>query len=267
MTSDRPGWGAGSGQPHRHVADSSTWVARGDSHPSACQRCRVELGGSKRSSGGRPLSGGRLPPLPLAATPSLGPQWKRGQGLGQAQTLLMGGSARHSEKQGGCMPGPSAGSQPSLRGDTRRGLWGAAQPRPLTLHPRFCEKKISTLGQAGRAELTPASFYSSGAKPPTTLPSQGPGPCLHGSCLCQTWGLGTTPSNKQSCMTVRCLSEMSHIMRVHQVGKATKGESQPPPCIEPSAGRLWVTRGGHCELCNCLGDEPRRLKDIFIKLD
>ena len=59
------------------------------------RRCRVEPGGCKRSSGGRPLSAGRLPPLPLGATPSLGPQWNQGQGLGQAQTLLMGGSAKH----------------------------------------------------------------------------------------------------------------------------------------------------------------------------
>ena len=59
------------------------------------RRCRVEPGGRKRSSGGRPLSAGRLPPLPLGATPSLSPQWNQGQGLGQAQTLLMGGSAKH----------------------------------------------------------------------------------------------------------------------------------------------------------------------------
>lgn len=53
---------------------------------------------------------------------------------------------------------------------------GCSLAKTIDSSPKILSKKISASGQAGRAELTPASFYGSGAKPPTTLPSKGQGP-------------------------------------------------------------------------------------------
>lgn len=79
-------------------------------------------------------------------------------------------------------PGPS--------GNTRRGLWGAAQPRPLTLHSRFCQKNKCFRAGRERAELTLASFYSSRAKPPTTLPTKGQGSALAAALFVPNVGFG-----------------------------------------------------------------------------
>lgn len=129
-----------------------------------------------------------------------------------------------------------------------------AQPRPLTL-PSDSVKKISVSGQVGR-ELSWHSVQatcSSRAKPPTTLPQGEQGSALAAALFVPNIGVWGPRLLKQSCMTVGCLSETSHIVRAHLMGKATKAESQPPPSsVEPSPGHLRVTQGGHCELCSTL---------------
>ena len=155
-TSDHPGCGAGSGQPRRPVGDSSTRAARGEGLRSTCQKVQ---GGARRlqalQRGKASLCRETAPASPGSDSeprptvePGTGfrtstdpPDGRECQALREARGLHA-----HALLRKPAWPGPC--------GDARRGLWGAAQPRSLTLHSRFCQKHKSFGAGRERAELT-----------------------------------------------------------------------------------------------------------------